>query len=223
LTLRLPRCPDHFYNEAVSESRHPVSTDDQDRYAAILAEIFTRAEGSFGYLKQDATVGTVEYVALQLRKMLELIVMGSLVTNRVAIEQVTVALDNKNVDEARKLARNANPSYWPQALHPPQPGVSLEARPVEGTLREEAWGRRWGMVSNLLHTRNPYQPLLDAQIAREHLESLLDEIMALLTNHIVRLVDRDFALIGQISTEGGHVTPIRRLEIDETPPGAPFA
>jgi hypothetical protein len=71
---------------------HPLSAEDQDRYAEILSEILARVQGARAHLEAQPTRATVEYAALQLRMALERIVMGSLVANRTATEAITTAL-----------------------------------------------------------------------------------------------------------------------------------
>jgi hypothetical protein len=69
----------------------------------------TRMDGAHAYLSPAADLGDGRIRGAQLRKLLELIVMGSLVTNRGAVEQITEALARKGVDDARKLVRKAKP------------------------------------------------------------------------------------------------------------------
>ncbi len=98
------------------ESNHPVHPKDRERYSKVLEEMAHRLRGTRKHLESPPTIATVEYAALQLRKVLELIMMASLVTNRVAIEGISQAFARADADRARKLSRNANPHYWPRAV-----------------------------------------------------------------------------------------------------------
>ncbi|HEX3692850.1 MAG TPA: hypothetical protein VHU13_05855 [Solirubrobacteraceae bacterium] len=135
--------------------------------------------------------------------MIELIVMASLVTNKAKVEEITTALAKKSVDEARKLVRSANPDYWPKAdrAHD-EPGKIRQLLPVEGALTEDCWLREWGMLSELLHARNPFAPPLDVEQAHANLVRVASEIIALLTHHVLKLADGRGLLVGQISPGG---------------------
>jgi hypothetical protein len=182
------------------EGEHPISAEDRERYSEILKEMGTRMRGAREYLAEEPTVATIEYAALQLRKVVELIVMASLVTNRAAVEQITAALARKSVDDARKLARNANDEYWPKAIRVGD-DETLEGRPDDEVLTEDDWGRVYGKLSELLHARNPFAPPLDVADAHTFLSGVSDRVTNLLSKHIMLLAGADFLLMGEISAE----------------------
>lgn len=96
-----------------------LGSEDRHLYAAILEEIARRIEAVRQLLlAPDAPMPNIELGALHLRKVLELIVMGSLVTNRTEIESITSGLQRKKAREARELAKAANPHYWPKGTLP---------------------------------------------------------------------------------------------------------
>jgi hypothetical protein len=194
----------------VSADEHPVPPEDQALYAQVLMETVTRIQGARTYLSGDPTRATIEYAALQMRMTLELIVMGSLVTNRAAVGEIASALAKKKVDEARKLAKRANPDYWPKPVRI-QKNV-MDGTTLVGALTEQAWSREWGVVSDLLHARNPFRPSLNEHDAHEGLVRLMREVMALLNSHVVRLAHTEYLLVGQIDETGAHVTPFQRAE-----------
>lgn len=132
-----------------------LAETDRKLYLGILEEIYRRIEQARIFIQRGATQPAIESSALQLRIVIELIVMASLVTNKAKVEEITTALAKKRVDEARKLVRSANPDYWPKAdrAHD-EPGKIRQLLPVEGALTEDRWLREWGMLSELLHARN---------------------------------------------------------------------
>jgi hypothetical protein len=200
------------------EDEHPASDEDRARYSEVLKEMGTRARGAHEYLEvSPPTLATVEYAALQLRMVLELIVMASLATNRVAVEEITAALERKNVDDARKLARNANPHYWPRAVVPTG-DASLEGRSAEEVLAEDEWGRAYGKVSELLHARNPFAPPLDVAQAHEYLHDLLPKVRNLLSMHVMLMAGANHLLVGQITDDEVAVISMNREP--ETEPDA---
>jgi hypothetical protein len=192
------------------EDEHPASEEDRARYSDVLNEMGTRARGAHEYLEvSPPTLATVEYAALQLRMVLELIVMASFATNRVAVEEVTAALERKNVDEARKLARNANPHYWPRAVVPTG-NAGLEGRSTEEVLTEDEWGRAYGKVSALLHARNPFAPPLNVGETHDYLQDLLPLVRNLLSMHVMLMAGANHLLVGQITDDEVAVISMNR-------------
>jgi hypothetical protein len=185
-----------------------LGPEDRQLYVAVLEEIAGRIEAVRGLLlPPDPLPPNVELSALHLRKVLELIVMGSLVTNRTEIQAIAKALQRKKAREARELAKAANPYYWPKgttAFGPPSSGP-IEVQPAPGALREEEWDNAYGRLSELLHARNPFKKQIDLAAERVWLGKLRHKIMSLLEHHIVTLVDRDYMLIGLMRTDEGFV------------------
>jgi hypothetical protein len=57
-----------------------------------------------------------EWVAVELRIVLELIIMGSPVTNREAMSKVSSVSRIKGVGQAQKIVEQINPEYWPTPM-----------------------------------------------------------------------------------------------------------
>lgn len=126
-----------------------IPEQDEQLYLGVLQQIYGRVE-EFRAASGSTNLHGIEYCALQLRIALELIVMGSLVTNKAQIQTITSALANKKVDQARNFAKRANPDYWPKPTTPHrQPNGIIQLRPVKGALTEGKWGRRYGELSEL--------------------------------------------------------------------------
>jgi hypothetical protein len=190
----------------MSDDDRLIPEQDEQLYLRVLREIYVRVE-AFRAASGSTDLHGIEFGALQLRMALELIVMGSLVTNKAQIEAITSALANKKLDQARKLAKRANPDYWPKPTTPHrQPNGIIDLRPVEGALTEGKWERRYGELSELLHARNPYKKPIDIDKARERLHRIADELIALTNHYSVHLADRDGMMIAQITPEGPSVT-----------------
>jgi hypothetical protein len=187
-----------------------VPRDDRGLYVEVLMQIAERLEAAEQWLDLGASTRNVEYAAFHLRMVLELIVMGSLVTNRERIEEVATAIAKKRAREIRKNVKAANPDYWPLPAR-----ISADERPVqvqmsvEGALTEAAWGREWGKLSALLHAQNPLASPVDVEKAHVELGRLSTAIRKLLNQHAVALADRNYMLLGEIGEEGCRVLGIR--------------
>ena len=164
----------------------------------------------------------MESASLHLRKILELIIFGSLVTNRLAVQQIAAAFASKDVSEARKIARRANKEYWPEALEPKSdstmpvnvsgqvyPATQMKPRVAQDYLREEDWGKAFGDASVLLHAWNQYSPPIDAERQFVNLQTWGTKVVNLLNHHRVRLVDRGYFLACQMKArpEGNPKAP----------------
>jgi hypothetical protein len=188
---------------------HPVSLEDRERYSNVLKEMGQRLRGTREHLDAEPTVATVEYAALQLRKVLELIIMASLVTNRVAIEGISQALVRADTNQARKLARKANEHYWPQATEV-KSDSTFGPVPENDMLMEKEWGRAFGRVSDLLHAANPFAPPVNVPTEHAALVEIERRLTGLLRQHLMLLAGANHMLMGQISDDEVTVITMQR-------------
>ena len=202
-------------------TEHPVSPKDQERYCAVLRQIQERLEAAKEWLDKGATPRNVEYAAFHLRMVLELIVMGSLVTNRARAKAIAAALAKKDAGDARKVVKTANPNYWPRPARNTQ--GTLELTSVEGALTEPAWGREWGKLSKIVHARNPLAPPVDVETAHRDQCRLLVAVKKLLSAHAVTLVDRSHLLYAEVDETGSRVVKLTREWVPAVEPGSPMA
>ncbi|MCU1467547.1 MAG: hypothetical protein JWM72_3475 [Actinomycetia bacterium] len=186
--------------------------EDLQRYANVLREMKGRIDAARGFLQQVCSqydFALVDAAAVQLRKVVELVVLASLVTNRMALEGVVKALDTKDAGNARKLAQKANPDYWPVPSVQKQVGPgNFENEPItEGYLTEEAWGPTYGRLSTLVHATNPYLPPPEPVATARELSAVVGELVTLLNHHTIVLVDKDYILMCLMQGEdnGGDV------------------
>jgi hypothetical protein len=198
-------------------------------YEKVLGEIRLRSDCGLAVLgKPMRAPPDIELAAVQLRKTLELIVLGSLVTNRSALEQVMTSFATKDSPAARKIVRRANPNYWPVPKKQVQvaPG-RFEFGEVNGDfLREEEWGMAYGFASDLLHAANPFgSTLLSIRSTPEQLQDIerklygwFMKIVTLLNHHLVHLVDTDTFLACLMRTEQGGVQVAVFQRIEPEPP-----
>ena len=177
-----------------------------ERYEAALTEIGERLRVVRQLLGQPVT--RVEWIAVELRIALELVVLGSLVTNRNAISRVSSVFKVKDVTEARKLVREVNPRYWPTPLESGDldDDGALTAQPFHGDfLQENEWGREYGFLSELVHAQHPYAEPRELTSVAEQLRSLFYRMAILLRQHAIVLAGNQDAYLGQLDIDGGEV------------------
>jgi hypothetical protein len=188
-----------------------VEESDRKLYEQLLREIRLRVDFGIQNCQPPHTPLRLEAAALQLRKVLELIVFGSLVNNRQAIETISAAFAKKDADEARKLAKRSNPKYWPKGLTNKDEPEAI--RPDQ--LAEDEWGRAYGFASELLHVPNPYSSPIDYFALAPQLQQWFKRIIALLNHHQVELVEENYLLrCLMMTSEGGDVQVAVFMKID---------
>ncbi len=190
-----------------------VGDPDVNLYADVLQQIKVRLDEADQLLVMCPTDWSAELVleraALHLRKVIELVALSTLVTNRTELGSVSDKLHKQDADGARKLIRRVNPAYWPEPIRTTLtgPGRNFEMLPVaDGYLSEAEWGKAFGWTSNILHARNPLGGPFDVHGSRERLEALARKVRTLLTEHRVHLVGGETTVLGKLDRGDGVVS-----------------
>jgi len=184
----------------------PPTRDDVDAYRGVINDIGTRLRLVRDLLRRPIDIAHQEWVAVELRIVLELIIMGSLVTNREAISKVSSVLKIKGVAEAQKIVEQVNPEYWPTPMAGSQrPDGTLVGEPFVAAefLRKSEWGREYGFLSELVHAWSPYDPPRDEAADVARLQSLCERVEVLLRQHLITLAGYRDAYLGQLDLEKG--------------------
>lgn len=143
--------------------------DDQRRYLAVMAETRDRLDEVERLLFDEDTRDAyrervpnrwdLEYAALQLRTVIELVALSSLAANREAVARIKPTFHREGYKKTVHKVREVNAEFWPQ---PVQFMAEFTDRVVMGPKRDpylterDAWDA-WGRLSEyLLHAANPY-------------------------------------------------------------------
>lgn len=182
-----------------------MKSDEQQRalgaYVDWMEEIKRRVEVVEGFLSKQCNAmyvqTTAESIALQVRKILELIALSSLVANREAY-----ARHRKNFEKdwhAKRILQTlekANPSYFPvpyRQIVEKDTGKVTEIKHIKnGYLTKNELEKLFDACCDLLHAENPFSP--DSNSAQRFLASVpswLSRLKKLLNHHTIQLVDRD--------------------------------
>jgi hypothetical protein len=183
--------------------------DEVDRYGDVIKEMKARLDAADELLtNRSGEILAIEWAALELRTVVELIVLGSLVTNREAISKVSSVLKIDGPDKAlkaRNTVRKVNPDYWPHPITrervigplPQEVPAAWKHHAIEdGFLRENKWCREHGFLSELLHARHPYEPRRDYPSDVRRLRDLAQRIRVLLTNHWIVTAGGNYSFAG---------------------------
>ncbi len=135
---------------------------------------------------------TIESVCLQIRKILELIAMASLVANKESLSRAQSSLKKEwHADRILKEIERANPEFYPQPIieHP-------EAGPLKATwedrtgdvLTRDEFAEVYGRCGAILHAGNPLGDGIDYGYYRTNAQAWMTRTMNLLNSHTIRLL-----------------------------------
>ncbi|WP_428623524.1 hypothetical protein [Sedimenticola sp.] len=139
--------------------------EDRIKYADCMTFIRYRLEVINLFLNRKITTGydipDIETIALQFRKVFELIAMASLCSNREKFEEVRARFDKMwNAAEIIKMVEKFNPNFYPKPIErkfnkDPSTGGTISPL-LEGFLTKEELIKAIGRCGDLLHADNPY-------------------------------------------------------------------
>ena len=168
------------------------------KYCAVMDEVKRRMlvvdffSSGAGHAMFQPT--TVESIALQFRKVLELIAMASLIANKHAY--AAVYADFAKHWNAKFLLRDlktVNPKFYPspfRELPPTAPGTVKSWEDLTaGYLTEADFVKLYEVCGGLLHARNPYGSPLKYDAFATSVSAWRQKIILLLNCHKVQLVN----------------------------------
>ncbi len=160
----------------------------------------------------------IESIYLQLRKILELIALGSLVANHDALAKIVSTLgDHWNAKTMFRDIKKVNPDFYPHpVVDQPStvPGATNELVPlVEGTLTKEDFVHLYDRCGGLLHAANPLGRTVDYDRYAADVPKWLGKIVTLLSSHKIHLLgDTGFWLV-HMREEGDNEVHFYRFDL----------
>ena len=190
-----------------------MQPSDIQKYCDLMEQIKQRTSviNAFGN-RQTSTLfeaTNVECVYLQLRKILELIALGSLVANKVEFSKVYSEFSK--CWHAQYLLRDierVNPGFYPiPAIENPnsKPGGPVDLQFKEdGFLTKKDFIKLYEKCGKILHAKNPYDAPIDYASYEKAIQGWLTKITRLLSSHVIRLInDPNLYLIHMNEPERG--------------------
>jgi len=170
-------------------------------YADCMEEIKRRPTVIEGFLKGHLTAcylqTTAECIGLQLRKILELIALASMVANQSEYRKHREHFHRDwNGKRILSTLQTANPRFYPvptRQVRDPSTNKVIETKRIRsGFLTKSDYVRLYDTCGAILHARNPFSK--GGQDARSFLENAalwMDRIRVLLSHHQIQLLDDD--------------------------------
>lgn len=181
--------------------RSGETADPYVMYADCMEEIKNRTSVIGGFLNGELTARylqtTAECIGLQLRKILELIALASMVANQPEYRRHRRHFHRDwNGKRILDTLQSANPGFYPvptTQVRDPQTGRVVETRKIEsGFLTKNDYAKLYDACSGILHATNPFSK--ERQDARSFLDNTpvwLERIRVLLNHHQIQLLDSD--------------------------------
>ena len=185
-----------------------------EQYVACMEEIKKRTEVIECFLSKKCSAlyiqTTAESIALQMRKVLELIALSSLIANRdsYATQRKNFAKD-WHAKRILQTLEKVNSEFYPVPNYQvvdANSGTVTEIKRIErGYLTKEEFVKLYDWCCDLLHAENPFSNR--SNIAERFLANVptwVTQIKVLLNHHTVQLADKDLQIwtLMQSNTDG---------------------
>jgi hypothetical protein len=182
----------------LGEIETSMITEDIDKYCKSMEEVKRRTIAIKTILNKNHTTAyratNIEFVCLQIRKILELIALGSIVANKdeYARQHEKFAKHwhaTRILDDVEEL----NPQFYPipvrQVFDPKAKKVIGTVDISEGYLTREDFVNVYDRCSEILHAANPFGDGIDYAPIEQSIPIWLSKIKTLLDHHQIQLLN----------------------------------
>lgn len=195
---------------------------ERKKYANVMDEIKKRTNVVNVLLNGEKNamhnVVNVELICLQIRKILELIALGSLVANqRIFLKKLH---NLEKMWNARLILRDIekiNPNFYPKPVNEvpsKYKGVVNDLIDIkDGYLTQEKFINVYEKCGKILHAENPLGNGIDYKYYEKHIPVWMSQIKKLLNSHTIKLLNDDnmyLVHMQELSREGSHVYVFER-------------
>lgn len=178
---------------------------DLNLYLGLMNEVKKRTTAISHILNKQKTTSyqatNIEFMCLQIRKILELISLGSLVANKHEFEKEQIKYQKYwHAERILNDIERLNPDYYPRPIIEKQsdiPNVKNELiDKKDGFLTKTEFIKVYEKCGKIMHADNPFGSKVDFDYYEKQITKWLDEIIGLLNSHIIKLKgDDNFYLI----------------------------
>ena len=174
-------------------------------YANCMEEVKRRTDVVNGFLTRQCNAmylqTTAESVALQVRKILELVALASMVANKTEYSRYRQNFyKDWNAKRILKTLKKANPKFYPipgeQVLNPDTGKVDSVKSVKSGFLTEDDFITLYDACCDILHAENPFSRNQNPIAFLESVPEWMAKIRNLLNHHTIQLTDENKELWG---------------------------
>jgi hypothetical protein len=166
-----------------------------------LAVVNTVAKGN---LSTGSEVFDYEFVAVQLRKSLELVAFASMTANKKLYAEAHASFANHWKAKAMLSSLDRlHPGFYPQPIildHVKESGVKHFEHVKDGYLTKEDFVTLYDLCSEVLHTWNPFTNKERYIDFKRSVAEWVQRIERLLRLHLMRFVDREEIWVVEMET-----------------------
>lgn len=170
-----------------------------DLYCKVMTEIKKRIGTVESFLKHQKTTGykmtDLEFLCLQIRKILELISLSSLIANQEEFDKQAIKY-SKYYHASRILQdiESINPGYYPQPIE--EKSIIYNGKMIrehvnlsEGYLTKEEFIKVYEKCGKMAHAENPFGSSIDVKYYTENIPLWYGKIIKLLNSHSIKLLN----------------------------------
>ena len=178
---------------------------ERQKYANVMSEIKRRTKVVYSYLNGERSAMynavNVELLCLQIRKILELIALGSLVANqKIFLKKVQNLQKMWNAKLILSDIEKLNPDFYPKPIDEipsKEDGVVNDLIDVkEGYLTKEEFIKVYDKCGRILHAENPLSNGIDYKYYEKNIPIWMGQIKRLLNSHTIKLLnDKNMYLV----------------------------
>jgi hypothetical protein len=171
---------------------------ERQKYANVMNEIKRRTKVIHSFMSGERNAMfnavNIELVCLQIRKILELIALGSLVANqKIFLKKVNNLQKMWNAKYILNDIEKLNPGFYPQPIDEQSRklnGVVNDLIDVtEGYLTKDDFIFVYDKCGKILHAENPLGNGIDYKYYETHIPIWMQKIKKLLNSHIITLLN----------------------------------
>jgi hypothetical protein len=203
-----------------------------ERYCKCMEEIKRRVEAVNAILQKRCTTicqaTNIEFMCLQIRGILELIALGSLVTDEEEYKKRSKSLAKNQwkakivLDEIERI----NPKFYPtpgKQIIDPQTGKVKEVIDIkEGYLTREEFPVVYNKCSDVIHSHPFFKGGFDYKSLESDIPIWITKIMTLLNHHQIQLLKEKEQLWVVMRSPDGNVHTALMEQLDELPQSASY-
>lgn len=180
-----------------------ADVDVAELYWPVANEMKIRIDAALSYLKllQPPSYPNVESAALQLRQVLELVMLSTLVTHRNNFTIAEKRLRKSDHNNAKKLVEEINPDWYPVPYVDgvdAATGLRSMVPLADGFLAKADWGRAYGRMSDIVHGHNPFADRAQPNELAIEVADLAGRLIKLLNQHWISLPDGAGGVVAQM-------------------------
>jgi hypothetical protein len=167
-------------------------------YCDVMEEIKRRMAVIGSFLKEESKTiykaTTIESMCLQVRKVLELIALGSLVANKDEFAKQNEKFEKMwNARLILSDIERLNPYFYPKPIHEDpgsKPGITSDLKDIkEGFLTKDNLLKSYEKCGKIMHADNPYGTKTDYSYYEKSIPTWMEKIRVLLNSHTIRLIN----------------------------------